>query len=130
MKHRIVYISIFILSVTLVGMLSAGSVLALQTGVATGQLDAAGGATGLNSTATQDPRIFVATLVQYLLGILGTLFTALILLGGYYYFIARGREDYIQKAKSTMLRAVVGLVIIMISYTVTVFVKGLVSNLG
>lgn len=103
------------------------SALALQGGIATPQLDAAGQSTGLSSG---DPRVFVATMIQGALGILGTIFAGLLILAGYWFLIARGREEYIENAKTTMLRAVIGLIIVLLSYSVTTLIKTALTTIS
>jgi uncharacterized membrane protein YwzB len=94
-------------------------VYAIDPGVVTPQLSAAGGSTGLTKL---DPRIFVANMIQMSLGILGTIFAGLVVLSGYWLLTAQGREDVITNAKKTMLRAVVGLIVILLAYSITTFI--------
>jgi len=100
---------------------------AIQSGVASPQLDAAGGSAGITNT---DPRIFIASMIQIALGVLGTVFAGLMVLAGYWFLIARGREDYIDNAKKTMLRAVTGLLIVLLSYGITSLVLGNTDRLN
>lgn len=96
-----------------------GDVHTIQSGIASPQLDAAGGSAGISNV---DPRVFVASMIQIALGVLGTVFAGLMVLAGYWFLIARGREEYIENAKKTMLRAVVGLLIVLLSYSITTLV--------
>jgi len=100
---------------------------AIQSGVASPQLNAAGNNTGLTGG---DPRIFIATMIQMGLGVLGTVFAGLMVLGGYWFLTANGRDDYIEKARKTMIRATIGLVIIMLAYSITTLVNTGVSQLN
>lgn len=97
----------------------------IQPGVFDSQTQATGDATGLDGTT--DIRIILMTLVQYALGMLGTIFLVLIVFAGYWYIIARGREDYVTKAKITLVRGVVGMIIVLLSYAITTFVKNTIA---
>jgi cytochrome bd-type quinol oxidase subunit 2 len=66
----------------------------------------------------QDPRVAAATLIQILLGLLGSVFMVLIIMSGYWYITARGRSDMIEKATDTMRRAVIGIIVVMMAYSI------------
>lgn len=100
----------------------------IEAGVLNVQVDAAGGETGLDGET--DIRVFAATLVQYFLGVLGTVFLVLIVFASYWLIIARGREDYIDKAKKTLIRAVVGMTLVLMSYGVATFIKQTVIHIS
>lgn len=78
-------------------------------------------------TTVTDPRHAAAALVQILLSILGTVFLILLLMSGYWLLTARGQEEKVEKAQKTIRGAVIGLIIIMAAYAVTIFVT---SRLG
>jgi uncharacterized membrane protein YwzB len=101
------------------------TVAQIQSGVLDTQVNAAGSATGLDGST--DIRIMIATIVQVSLGLLGTIFLVLIVMASYWFIIARGREDYVQKAKITMVRGTVGMIIILISYSITTFLKNTIE---
>lgn len=64
----------------------------------------------------------VATVIQAFLGLLGIIFIVLIILAGYNWMIARGDEEKVTKAKDTLRRAVIGLIIIVGAYAISYFV--------
>ncbi len=68
----------------------------------------------------------VGNVIQYFLGLLGILFLALAIYGGYLWMMARGDEHQVTKAKDTIKSAVIGLAIILGAYAITSFV---ISNL-
>ena len=76
----------------------------------------------------KDPRAIVASIIKILLGFLGTLAVVLIIYAGFLYMTAAGKPDNTKKAKDIMSTAVIGLVIILISYGITVFVTNALSN--
>lgn len=76
----------------------------------------------------KDPREMVANIIKIALGFLGTIAVILIIYAGFLWMTAAGKPDNTKKAKDIMQAAVVGLVIILISYGITVFVTNALSN--
>ena len=76
------------------------------------------GESGLTSA---DPRIIASRVINVVLGILGTIATVLIFYAGFLWMTAAGNDDDITKAKSIMSAAVIGLVIILASYSISNF---------
>jgi amino acid transporter len=60
--------------------------------------------------------------IQAFLGLLGMIFLVLILYAGYMWMIARGEEEKVEKAKDTLTRAVIGLIIVVGAYAISYFV--------
>jgi amino acid transporter len=60
--------------------------------------------------------------VQGFLGLLGIIFIILIIFAGYNWLTAGGDEEKVTKAKQTLTRAVIGLIIIVGAYAITYFV--------
>lgn len=56
------------------------------------------------------------------LSLLGVLFLLLIIYGGIVWMIARGNEQEVQKAKTVIEAAVIGLVIVLAAYAITYFI--------
>ena len=83
------------------------------------ELNTAGAGTGLGAT---DPRETAARLVNYFLGLLGTIFLVYIVYAGYLWMTAGGEEQQIEEAKDHMKNGVIGLVIILAAFGVTLFV--------
>lgn len=87
--------------------------------------------TGLEATATtagfetgaeaKDPAQIVASIVKIALGFLGILFIALIIVSGFQWMTAGGNSDAIAKARSRIINAIIGLVIVLSAYAITSF---------
>lgn len=90
-----------------------------------GQLDTAGAETTLQKT---DPRAIIGGIIKAVLGILGTILVVLILYSGFLWMTAGGNEEQVGKAKKLIGNAVVGLVIILAAYTITLFVTTNIVN--
>lgn len=69
-----------------------------------------------------DPRVFAARIIQVILSFLGLIALGLILYAGVVWMTSGGSEDKIDKAKSTLKNAVIGLFIILASWTITTYV--------
>lgn len=69
-----------------------------------------------------DPRLTAATIIRSALGILGIITTVIIMYAGFKWMTAGGNEDDVATAKKMITAAVVGLIIIMSSYSITTFV--------
>lgn len=87
-------------------------------------------ATAFNNTglSKEDPRTIIANLIKVVLGFLGTIAVLLVIYSGFLWMTAGGKPDNIKKAKDIMSAAVIGLIIILISYGVTIFVTNTLSN--
>ena len=66
--------------------------------------------------------VFLGTAIKAFLSLLGIIFIILILYAGYSWMTAGGDESKVQKAKDTIQRAIIGLVITVMAYAIWVFV--------
>lgn len=69
-----------------------------------------------------DIRVIVANVIRVFLGLLGIIFLFLLVLGGYKWMTAMGDASKVDEAKQQLQTAVIGLVIILAAYSITVFV--------
>jgi len=96
------------------------------------QLDAAGGGAGYG--AARDPRAITSNIIRSVLSVIGILFICLILYAGFLWMTAGGNEEKVTKAKKLMYQSVIGLLIILTAYVVTVFIfnvaLGIVPDMG
>ena len=91
-----------------------------DTGKGTGHLDADGATTGFLQYKTLPQAI--GSVVGIGLSLLGVFFLMLIIYAGYTWMLARGNAPEVEKAKSTIINAVIGLVIVLVAYTLTTFI--------
>lgn len=94
------------------------------------QTQAAAGSEGAGFGAAQDPRATIARIIQAFLAILGVLLLGYIIYGGSLIFMSAGSEDKIAEGKKVIQHAVIGLVIILSAYSITIFVSKLVQGDG
>ena len=72
----------------------------------------------------------IAKAIQTFLSLLGIVFVILLIYGGYSWMTAGGNEDKVTKAKETITRAIIGLVIVASAYSITYFVLTNMSAIG
>jgi hypothetical protein len=68
------------------------------------------------------PEPVIAVIIKAFLSFLGVLFLILMIYGGFLWMTARGNEAQVTKSKDLMTAAVIGLIIILISYAISYFV--------
>lgn len=90
------------------------------------QLQAAAGEKGAGYGAAQDPRITVANSIRTALELLGIIFLALTIYAGALWMTAGGNEEQVGKAKKLLSQAVIGLIIILSAYSITLMVARIV----
>lgn len=67
---------------------------------------------------TGDLRSLVITIINYVLGFLGLIAVAMIIYGGITYVTAAGEQGKVDSAKKIIMYAVVGLIIVILSYAI------------
>lgn len=92
------------------------------------QTNAAAGDKGAGFGEAQDPRSVIARIIQALLGVLGILLLGYIIYGGVLIFMSAGSEDKVAEGKKVIQHAVIGLVVILSAYSITIFVSKLVQG--
>ncbi len=86
------------------------------------QTNAFVGVGGANIASPQDPRTIVARIILILLTVIGTLFLAYTVYAGYLIMTSAGDEEKVNKGKSTIRTAVIGVMITLSAYAITQFV--------
>lgn len=74
----------------------------------------------------KDIRVITADIIKAVLDVLGIILVGLIIYAGYKWMTAGGNEEPIREAKSLLLAAVIGLIIVLAAWGITNFV---ISNL-
>lgn len=78
------------------------------------------GSSGYASETTVDS--LVANIITMALSILGILFLILIIFSGYQWMTAGGNEEQVKKAQSRIKNAVIGIIIVVLAYSITAFI--------
>ncbi|MBT3538602.1 hypothetical protein HOF40_03415 [Candidatus Parcubacteria bacterium] len=64
----------------------------------------------------------IGRVVNIILSITGVLFTVLMVYGGYLWMTARGKDEQIEKAKSVITAAIIGIIITLGAYSISAFI--------
>ncbi len=116
-------ILITIILVSLVLTLGVSIASANYTTEANTQLSAAAGAKGAEFGKARDPRLVAAYTLQILLGTLGIVFVAYIKYAGFLIMTSAGEEEKISKGKRIIRLAIIGTVITLSAFSVTLFLN-------
>lgn len=86
--------------------------------------------TGLGGSLAEaeDPRIVVGRFIQFALGFLGILVVLLIMYAGFLWMTSGGSEEKITKAKKFLFNSIIGLIIILSSWALTIFILNRFSD--
>lgn len=68
------------------------------------------------------PEALVISIINWVLGILALIAVILILIGGFRWMTAGGNEEKVESAKKTLYAAIIGLVIILAGWGISVYV--------
>ena len=77
---------------------------------------------GDSGNGPQDIRTIIGRIVNVVLGFLGVIFLVLAVVAGFQYMTAAGNQEQTKKAISLLRNAIIGIVIILISWGITRFV--------
>ena len=85
---------------------------------------------GLNTIASKmgyeqtpkTPEEYVGQILMLVFSVVGIIFMALVIYAGVHWMTAQGNSSQVEKAKDTLIKAIVGLVIVMAAYAITFFV--------
>jgi hypothetical protein len=84
-----------------------------------------------NNASTSDNIVdFVLTIVRFMIFVGGAIAVAFIVLGGYNMITSNGNPEQYKKGLNTLLYAIIGLVIAIISVTIVSLVGSIVTNLN
>lgn len=92
--------------------------------VSQGGLDKVGQAYGQKETPSEDYdiRIIVARIIRIVLELLGIIALAIIIYAGFKWMTAAGDEQKVEDAKKQLVNGLIGLVIILVAYSIATFV--------
>lgn len=85
-----------------------------------------GGGFGQDQTLSQ----LILDFIQLLLMFAGPLAVLFVIIGGFYYITSAGNEEQAQKGKRTLLNALIGIIIVVLSYTIVTVLQNTISGLS
>ena len=71
---------------------------------------------------TADPATIVGDILKVILGLLGIIFTVLVIWGAIKWMLSRGEEEQVKGAKDLIINATIGLALAVAGYTLTVLI--------
>ncbi len=77
-----------------------------------------------------DITVIIGRIINVVLSLLGLIAVIIIIIGGFMWMTSGGDETKIKKAKGLMLNGIIGLLIIVISYTAATFIIGRLQEVG
>lgn len=77
---------------------------------------------------TTDVQTIVAIVIRSILGLLGVIFLVLMIYGGFLWMTAKGNEQQVEKAKNLITAAIIGVIIVLSSYAISVFIIKLTGD--
>lgn len=77
---------------------------------------------------SKSPELVVANIVNWALGVLALIAVILVLAGGFLWMTAAGNEEKIERAKKLLTAAVVGLVIILAAWGITIYALNILTT--
>lgn len=84
---------------------------------------------GVNCTSANNSlTALILYVINIMLGLAGVVAVLFMIIGGFWYITSAGNEETAEKGKGTAINAVIGLVIIILSYVIVNVVSGLVTN--
>ena len=72
--------------------------------------------------------VMITNLIQWVLGMAGAVAAIFVVVGGWGYITASGDPNKLQKAKTTILYALIGLAIVALAEILTAFISNLIKN--
>lgn len=77
--------------------------------------------------ALTDIYVLIGNVIKILLSFVGLLSVIFIVVGGIFYILSTGEPARIQKAKSIITNAIIGLIVALVSYAVVTFISGAIG---
>ena len=84
---------------------------------------------GVNCSATSVNGL-IKIVINWLLGIAFLVAVLFLIIGGFWYITSAGNEETAEKGKGTAINAIIGIVIIILSYVIVNVISNLVSTAG
>lgn len=123
-KYNILIITVFLISLALVVNISNCQAKFIDSNTKSA-IDIYAEGAGIDSyETTSGDNIFglVQTVINAFLGLIGVLFLIYMLYAGYNWLTAQGDEEKVTKAKDTIRRAIIGVIIVVAAYAISIFV--------
>ena len=115
LKQALIVLALMVGALSMLGLAAHAAILN-PTDVPSSVTESTGGQTSL--------RALVLTIVDYFLGFLGLLAVIMVIYGGITYVASAGNDEAVGKAKKIIMYALIGIVIILLSFVVVKAILG------
>ena len=123
LKQALIMLGLMVGALTIISMIPTASAAIIGSGDLPSNLgEATGGESSLRS--------IIVKVINYFLGFLGLIAVIMIIYGGFTYVTAAGKQEAVDSAKKTILYAIVGIVIILLSFAIVNTVVGVATDGG
>ena len=70
----------------------------------------------------------ILIVINWMLALAGLVAVLFLIIGGFWFITSAGNEETAEKGKSTVINAIIGIVVIVLSYVIVTVISNLVSN--
>ena len=85
--------------------------------------------TQISGVATDtDIAVTIVRVITWIIGIAGAVAVAMLVYGGFRYITSAGNEDQLELAKTVITYSIVGIIIVLIAYVITVTVSNFITK--
>lgn len=128
-KLEVSAVVILLTMFTAVGVFGATGLIKpdVKTNMDTGATEV-GNTAGYAAVTPDSALILIQALISAFLGVIGVLLLIYIIYAGYNWMTAQGEEEKVEKAKDTLKRAIVGVIIIIAAYAISYFVMSKIET--
>jgi amino acid transporter len=119
------FITTICLSLCLAGGVSAanlGDAFKVNDGSNKDPLDSAAAAAKYQTANESRPDDVVGTIISTVLSVVGSIFIIIVVYGGFIWMLANGEEKKVTKAKSLIRQAIIGLIVVVAAYAISLFI--------
>lgn len=85
---------------------------------------------GVNCSAGTSLTGLITTVINWMLAIAGLVAILFLIIGGFWYITSAGNEETAEKGKNTAINAIIGIVIIILSYVIVNVISNFVGTAG
>ncbi len=87
-----------------------------------------GGLTGVSCNQGQTVSGLLKLVINWMLALAGLISVLFLIVGGFWYITSAGNEEQAEKGKGTVINAIIGIIIIVLSWIIVNVVSNLVSS--
>jgi hypothetical protein len=82
---------------------------------------------GINCSNSTDVQSLVVMIIDIVLSVAGIIAVLFVIIGGYWYILSGGNEETAEKGKKTLTNAIIGIIIIVLSFVIVRVISNTLS---